>query len=46
MTILQIEVEDAHPVAVACDSEHLSVTLRDGRVRGAFVVVPAVAKGL
>jgi hypothetical protein len=32
MTILQIEVEDAHPVAVTCDSEHLSVTLRDGRV--------------
>ena len=32
MTILQIEVEDAHPVAVACDSEHLSGTLRDGRV--------------
>jgi hypothetical protein len=32
MTILQIEIEDASPVDVVCDSEHLSVTLRDGRV--------------
>jgi hypothetical protein len=32
MTILQIEVEDARPVEVACGSGHLSVTLRDGRV--------------
>jgi hypothetical protein len=32
MTTLQIEVEDADPVGVACDCEHLSVTLMDGRV--------------
>ena len=35
MTPLQIEVEDAHPVDVACDSEHLSMTLRDGCILGA-----------
>jgi hypothetical protein len=32
MTILQIEVEDARPVAAQCDDSHLSVTLADGRV--------------
>jgi hypothetical protein len=32
MTILQIEVEDARPVAARCDDRHLSVTLADGRV--------------
>ena len=31
MTILQIEVEDARPVAARCDDRHLSVTLADGR---------------
>jgi hypothetical protein len=32
MTTLQIEVEDARPVAVVCDAAHLTVTLMDGRV--------------
>ncbi|HWY81911.1 MAG TPA: DUF2442 domain-containing protein [Roseiarcus sp.] len=32
MTTLQIEVEDARPVAAECDDSHLSVTLADGRV--------------
>lgn len=32
MTILQIEVEDARPVAAECDDRHLTVTLADGRV--------------
>lgn len=32
MTTLQIEVEDSRPVAARCDSEHLCVTLADGRV--------------
>ncbi len=32
MTTLQIEFEDAWPVAVTCDAEHLAVKLRDGRV--------------
>ena len=32
MTILQIEVEDARPVAAWCDDRHLTVTLSDGRV--------------
>jgi Protein of unknown function (DUF2442) len=32
MTILQIEVEDAQPVAAQCDESHLIVTLADGRV--------------
>jgi len=32
MTILQIEVKDARPVAVQCDDHHLFVTLADGRV--------------
>ncbi len=32
MTTLQIEVEDARPVAAECDGRHLSVTLADGRV--------------
>ncbi len=32
MTTLQIEVEDARPVAVTCDAAHLTVTLKDGRV--------------
>ena len=32
MTILQIEVEDARPVEVRCDSQHLTVILADGRV--------------
>ncbi len=32
MTILQIEVENARPVAAQCDDRHLSVTLADGRV--------------
>jgi hypothetical protein len=31
MTILQIEVEDARPVAASCDTTHLHVTLADGR---------------
>lgn len=31
MTILQIDIEDAHPVKAICDAEFLSVTLRDGR---------------
>ena len=32
MTTLQIEVEEARPIAVACDDAHLTVTLQDGRV--------------
>jgi hypothetical protein len=32
MTILQIEVEDARPVAANCDEDYLNVTLADGRV--------------
>ncbi len=32
MTILQIEVEDASPIEAACDSKHLTVKLRDGRI--------------
>ena len=32
MTTLQIEVEDARPVAAQCDDHHLTVTLADGRV--------------
>ena len=32
MTTLQIEIEDAMPVAAQCDETHLNVTLRDGRV--------------
>jgi hypothetical protein len=32
MTILQIEVEDALPLAAECDDRHLTVTLADGRV--------------
>jgi hypothetical protein len=32
MTTLQIEIEDSRPVAARCDSEHLEVTLADGRV--------------
>ena len=32
MTILQIDVEDARPVAAQCDDRHLIVTLADGRV--------------
>lgn len=32
MTILQIEVEDARPVAAQCDDSHLIATLADGRV--------------
>jgi hypothetical protein len=32
MTILQIEVDDARPVAAQCDDSHLIVTLADGRV--------------
>jgi Protein of unknown function (DUF2442) len=32
MTILQIEVENARPVAAHCDDRHLVVTLADGRV--------------
>ena len=32
MTTLQIEVEDALPVAAECDDRHLTVTLADGRV--------------
>jgi hypothetical protein len=32
MTILQIEVEEARPIEVACDASHLSVVLHDGRV--------------
>ena len=32
MTTLQIEVEDARPVAAKCDDRHLAVTLADGRV--------------
>jgi hypothetical protein len=32
MTTLQIEVEDAQPVAAECDNRHLTVTLADGRV--------------
>jgi hypothetical protein len=32
MTTLQIEVEDARPVAAQCDDCHLVVTLADGRV--------------
>lgn len=32
MTTLQIEVEDARPVAAECDRTHLAVTLMDGRV--------------
>jgi len=29
---LQIEVENARPVAAQCDDSHLSVTLADGRI--------------
>jgi hypothetical protein len=32
MTILQIEVEAARPIAAECDDSHLVVTLADGRV--------------
>ena len=32
MTTLQIEVENARPVAAQCDDSHLSVTLADGRI--------------
>jgi hypothetical protein len=32
MTTLQIEVEDARPLAADCDDRHLTVTLADGRV--------------
>ena len=32
MTILQIDVEDARPVAARCDDRHMSVALADGRV--------------
>ena len=32
MTTLQIEVEDATPVGVACDNDNLKVQLNDGRV--------------
>lgn len=32
MTTLQIEVEDARPIEVMCDAEHLVVKLQDGRV--------------
>jgi Protein of unknown function (DUF2442) len=32
MTTLQIEVEDARPIAAECDDLHLSVTLADGRL--------------
>jgi hypothetical protein len=32
MTTLQIEVEEAAPVEVACDDDNLTVRLRDGRV--------------
>ena len=32
MTTLQIEVEDATPVAARCDDDYLDVTLADGRV--------------
>jgi hypothetical protein len=32
MTTLQIEVEDATPVGVACDNDKLTVQLNDGRV--------------
>ncbi len=32
MTTLQIEVEDARPVAANCDESYLNVTLADGRV--------------
>ena len=32
MTTLQIEVEDSRPIAAHCDSEHVEVTLADGRV--------------
>ena len=32
MTILQIEIEESRPVAVACDESHLNVTLADGRI--------------
>ncbi|MDB5597649.1 MAG: hypothetical protein JWM36_4610 [Hyphomicrobiales bacterium] len=31
MTMLQIEIEDTRPVSAECDSEHLRVTLADGR---------------
>jgi hypothetical protein len=32
MTTLQIEVEDARPLAADCDDRHLTATLADGRV--------------
>jgi hypothetical protein len=31
MTILQIEIEDTHPVAANCSDTHLSIELADGR---------------
>ena len=31
MTTLVLEIEDARPVEVRCDSQHLHVTLADGR---------------
>jgi hypothetical protein len=31
MTTLVLEIEDSRPIEVVCDSEHLHVTLADGR---------------
>ena len=31
MTTLQIEIEEARPVAATCDETHLNVVLGDGR---------------
>ena len=32
MTTLQIEIEEARPIAAQCDDTHLNVVLQDGRV--------------
>ncbi len=39
MTILEIEVENARPVAARCDDRHLTVTLADGRVLQSVALV-------
>ena len=45
MTTLQIEVEDALPVAAECDDRHLTVTLADGRVLQTPSLVVSAALG-
>ena len=45
MTTLQIEVEDALPLAAECDDRHLTVTLADGRVLANASMVVSAALG-